>query len=220
MHKIAEAGITLNEEKCDISQNQVKFLGQIIDSNGIHPDPGKVTAVKQMNAPTNITELRRFLGMVNQLAKFTPQLSEATKPLRELLSSKNQWLWSDSQQQAFEAVRNMVSSDTILALFDPHRPTQVSADASSYGLGAVLMQQQPSGEWKPISYISRALTTTEQHYAQIEKEALAVTWACERLRNFLTGLQFHIHTDHKPLVPLFTTKGLGELPVRIQRFRL
>ena len=220
LHKIAEAGITLNEEKCDISQNQVKFLGQIIDSNGIHPDPGKVTAVKQMNAPTNITELRRFLGMVNQLAKFTPQLSEATKPLRELLSSKNQWLWSDSQQQAFEAVRNMVSSDTILAPFDPHRPTQVSADASSYGLGAVLMQQQPSGEWKPISYISRALTTTEQHYAQIEKEALAVTWACERLRDFLTGLQFHIHTDHKPLVPLFTTKGLDELPVRIQRFRL
>ena len=167
-----------------------------------------------------ILELRRFLGMVNQLAKFTPQLSEATKPLRELLSSKNQWLWSDSQQQAFEAVRNMVSSDTILALFDPHRPTQVSADASSYGLGAVLMQQQPSGECKPISYISQALTTTEQRYAQIEKEALAVTWACERLRDFLTGLQFHIHTDHKLLVPLFTTKGLDELPVRIQRFRL
>ena len=193
--KIAEAGITLNEEKCEFSQSQVKFLGQIVDSNGIHPDPGKVTAIKQMNAPTNITELSRFLGMVNQLAKFTPQLSEATKPLRELLSSKNQWLWSDNQTQAFETVRNMVSSDSILALFDPHRSTRVSADASSYGLGAVLTQQQPSGEWKPISYISRALTTTEQRYAQIEKEALAVTWACERLRDFLTGLQFHIHTD-------------------------
>ena len=171
-------------------------------------------------APTDIKELRRFLGMVNQLAKFTPQLSDATKSLRELLSSKNQWLWSDVQQQAFEAVQNMVSSDRVLALFDPHRPTRVSADASSYGLGAVLTQQQPSGEWKPISYISRALSTTEQHYAQIEKEALAVTWACEQLRDFLTGLQFHIHTDHKPLVPLLTTKGLDELPVRIQRFHL
>ena len=96
-------------------------------------------------------------------------MSEATKPLRELLSSKNQWLWSDSQQQAFKAVQNMVSSDSILALFDPHRPTRVSADVSSSGLGAVLTQQKPSGEWKPISYIFRALTTTEQHYAQIEK---------------------------------------------------
>ena len=121
LHKIAAAGITLNQEKCEISQSQVKFLGQIVDSKGIHPDPGKVAAVKQMNAPTDVKELRRFLGMVNQLAKFTPQLSDATKPLRELLSSKNQWLWSDVQQQAFEAVRNMVSSDRVLALFDPHR---------------------------------------------------------------------------------------------------
>ena len=172
-----------------------------------------------MNPPTDIKELRRFLSMVNQLAKFTPQLSDATKSLHVLLNSKNQWLWSDVQQQAFEAVQNMVSSDRVLALFDPHRPTRVSADASSYGLGAVLTQQQPSGEWKPISYISRALSTTEQRYGQIKKEALDVTWACERLRDFLTGLLFHIHTDHKPLVPLLTTKGLDELPVRIQRFR-
>ena len=78
----------------------------------------------------------------------------------------------------------MVSSGRVLALLDPHRPTRVSADASSYGLRAVLTQQQPSGEWKPISYISRALTTTEQHHAQIEKEAPAVTWACEDFEIF------------------------------------
>ena len=135
-------------------------------------------------------------------------------------AQKNHWLWSDIQEQAFEAVQNMVNSERELTLFDPHRPTRVSADASSYGLGAILTQQQPSGEWKPVLYISRDLTTTEQRYAQIEKEALAVTWACERLRDFLTGLQFHIYTDHKPfsLVPLLTTKGLDELPIRIQRF--
>ena len=113
-----------------------------------------------------------------------------------------------------------MSSDSALALFDPCRPTTVSADASSYGVGAVLTQQQTSGEWKLVSHISRSLTQTEQRYAQIEKEALAVTWACERFQDFLTGLQFHIQTDHKPFVPLFTTKGLDELPIRIQRFRL
>ena len=220
LHKIAAAGITLNEDKCEIAKIQVKLLGQLIDKHGIHPDPGKVSAIKQMKAPTNITELRRFLGILNQLGKFIPQLAEATKPLRELLSAKSQWLWSSSQQQAFKTVQSMVSSDSALALFDPCRPTTVSADASSYGVGAVLTQQQVSGEWKPVSYISRSLTATEQCYAQIEKEALAVTWACERFRDFLTGLQFHIQTDHKPLVPLFTTKGLAELPVRVQRFRL
>ena len=82
------------------------------------------------------------------------------------------------------------------------------------------MQQQPTGEWKPIAYISRALTVTEQRYTQTEKEALAVTWACERFRDYLVDLHFHIETDHKPLVPLLTSKNLDELPIRVQCFRL
>jgi hypothetical protein len=96
----------------------------------------------------------------------------------------------------------------------------VLADASSYGLGAALLQRQPYGELKPISHISRLLTPTEQRYAQIEKEALAFTWACERFTDFLLGMEFHIHTDHKPLVPLFDAKNLDELPIRVQLFRL
>ena len=82
------------------------------------------------------------------------------------------------------------------------------------------MQQQPTGEWKPIAYISRALTVTEQLYTQTEKEALAVTWACEPFRDYLVDLHFHIETDHKPLVPLLTSKNLDELPIRVQCFRL
>ena len=220
LHKITVAGVTLKEDKCEIPKTQVKYLGQLIDKHRIHLDPGKVSAIKQMKTPTNITELGCFLGMINQLGKFIPQLAEVTKPLRELLSAKNQWLWSNSQQQAFKTVQSMVSSNSALALFDLCRPTTVSADTLSYGVGAVLTQQQVSGEWKPVSFISRSLTATEQCYAQIEKEALAVTWACERFRDFLTGLQFHIQTDHKPLIPMFTTKGLAELPVRVQHFHL
>jgi len=107
------------------------------------------------------------------------------------------------QQEAFNQLQSQVSSNCVLTLFDPCRKTCVSADASSFGLGAVLTQQQPSGEWRPVAYISRSMTPTEQHYAQIEKEALAVTWACERFRDYLIGLSFHIETDYKPLVPLF-----------------
>ena len=101
----------------------------------------------------------------------------------------------------------MVSSDSILVPFDPHRQTRVSADVSLYGLGAVLTQQQPSGELKPISYISRALTTTEQCYAQIEKEALAVTWFVRAQRFFDRFTVSHPYRS-QPLVPLLTTKGL------------
>ena len=114
----------------------------------------------------------------------------------------------------------MLTTTPVLALFDPKFDTVVSADASSYGLGAVLLQRQPGGELKPVAYISRSMTTTEQRYAQIEKEALALTWACERYSDYLIGLKFHIHTDHKPLVPLFSTKRLEKLPLRVQRFRL
>ena len=95
----------------------------------------------------------------------------------------------------------------------------VSADASSYGLGGVLLQRQLDGEFTPISYISRSLTLTEQRYAQIEKEALAFTWACEQFSDYLLGQRFHVQTDHKPQVPLFTSKPLDELPIRVQRFR-
>ena len=78
-----------------------------------------------------------------------------------------------------------------------------------------------NGERKPVAYKSRALTPTEQRYAKIEKEALAFTWACESLSDYLLGLRFHIETDHKPLVPLFSPKkGLDELPLQLQRFRL
>ena len=114
----------------------------------------------------------------------------------------------------------MLTTSPVLALFDPQYDTTLSADASSYGLGAVLLQRQPGGQLKPVAYISRSMTATEQLYAQIEKEALALMWVCERFSDYLIGLKFHIHTDHKPLVPLFSTKQLDELPLRVQRFRL
>ena len=80
------------------------------------------------------------------------------------------------------------------------------ADASSFGLGAVFKQKQPSGEYKAVAYTSRSLTETERRYAQIEKEGLAVTWATEKFQTYLLGSDFRIETDHKPLVPLLGMK--------------
>ena len=117
-------------------------------------------------------------------------------------------------------VKDILITSPVLALFDPSLETIVSADASSFGLGAVLMQRQMSGEQKPVAYILRSKLSTEQYYAQIEKEELAFTWACEHFSGYIIGLKFHIETYHKPLVPLFSTKNLDELPARVQRFRL
>ena len=97
--------------------------------------------------------------------------------------------------------------------------TRIAADASSYGLGAVLLQKQ-KGQWKPAAYASRPLTETKTRYAQIEKEALNTTWACERFSNYILGKSISIVTDHKPLVPLLNTKHLNSLPPCALRFRL
>ena len=129
-------------------------------------------------------------------------------------------MWGEAQKQAFGEVKSILSSSEVLALYSPERETMVSADASSYGLGAVNQQKRPDGHFRPISYISRALTPTEQRYAQIEKEALAVTWACEIFQHYLLGLHFKMETDHKPLVPLLSSKNLDEMPIRVQRFHL
>ena len=217
--RLEKAGLTLGIEKCAFDQPSVKFLGQIVDCKGIRPDPDKVKAIQEMSPPRNVSELRRFLGMINQQSKFSPCLVENTKPLRDLLSKKNHWCWSSIHQETFDSLKESLSTDVTLGLYDPNRETILSADASSYGLGAVLRQKQ-DGTVKPIAYASRSMTDTEQRYAQIEKEALALTWACERFQHYLVGAKFAIETDHKPLVPLLSTKSLDQVPIRVQRFRL
>ena len=220
LERLSSLGMTLNAEKCTFAQSSVKFLGHVIDNLGIRPDPDKVDAVVRFTTPTSPGDIRRLLGMVNQMSKFSPRLAEYTQPLRELLVKDRAWVWESAQQQAFERIKQMLISSPVLALFDPNLETILSADASSYGLGAVLLQRQVSGQLQQVAFVSRSMTPTEGRYAQIEKEALAFTWACERLADYLVGLTFHIQTDHKPLVPLFSTKDLEELPVRVQRFRM
>ena len=157
----------------------ITFLGQVVDKEGVKADPAKIRAVLELKPPTNVKELRCLLGMANQLSKFSPNLADQTKPLQDLLSAKNQWVWSESQETAFTKLKQLLNSNQILALYNPALSTVVSADASAYGLGAVLQQCQPNGNLRPVAYISRATTETEQKYSQIEKEALAATWACE-----------------------------------------
>ena len=140
LRRLEKAGLTLNERKCESSKNRVKFLGQIVDHTGVRPDPDKVAAIVHLRTPTCVGDICRFPGMTNQLSKFSHHLADKTKPLRDLLSNKNQWCWEEPQQRAFEEVKQMITRSSTLALFDPTQKTIVSADARSYGLGGVLLQ--------------------------------------------------------------------------------
>ena len=137
-------------------------------------------------------------------------------PLRELLSSKRAWLWGPSQQHAF---KTELTQPTVLALYDPKAEIKVCADAASSGLGAVPFQKFEES-WKPVMYASRSMSETEARYVQIEKEALAITWACEKFHDHILGQNFSIESDHRPLIPLLSTKNLDTMPPRILRFLL
>ena len=114
LDKLKSTGITLNAEKCEFSRSRVKFVGHIIDSEGIRADPDKVRAIADMEAPKNVSEVRRFLGMVNQLSKFSERLTPMTEPLRELLRKKNEWNWGHWQEEAFQSVKKELGSKPCL----------------------------------------------------------------------------------------------------------
>ena len=172
-----------------------------------------------MEKPKTLTELRRFMGMVNQLGKFSPNIAQLSKPLRELLSTKRAWVWGQPQEISFKNVKQELTKPVVLALYDPTAEVKICSDASAYGLGSVLFQQLNS-QWKAAACASRSMSDTEHRYSQIEKEALALVWSCQKFSNYILGKHIRLETDHKPLIPLLSKANLDSLPPRILRFRL
>ena len=134
-------------------------------------------------------------------------IADLSQPLRELLSTKKAWMWGPPQQESFVKVKAETATPRVLAHYDITAETKVCADASSYGLGAVLLQTQ--GElWKPVTFASCSPSGTKQRYAQIEKEVLVLTWACERSSEYIIGKEILLETDHKPLFHYWETRVL------------
>ena len=189
-----KCGLTLNAEKCEFCKQSIQLLGHIIDIHGIRAYPDKVKAIVDMLPPANTTEVRRFLGMANQLGTFSQELADASAPLHALLRKNMPYYWEQQQNDLLVCVKRWRSLTGNLCLYDRCKRTIVSADASSFVLGCVLMQRQEIEDWKRVSFASRALTQAEKRYAQIGKEALAITWACERFSDYPIGLNFETKT--------------------------
>lgn len=214
LERSIEKGIRLNEDKLEVGVTQVPYFGHIISSEGLKPDPSKVSAVKDMQPPRNKAELETVLGMINYLAKFAPNLSEITSPLRSLLVKDVQFSWDHPQAQAFEKVKEVITQSPVLAYFDHDKDLTLQVDASKFGLGATLMQ-----DGKPIAFASKSLTQSEINNAQIEKEMFAILFGCKHFHQFVYGRLVHIETDHKPLVSIMS-KPLHVAPPRLQRMML
>ena len=203
LKRLEEAGLRLNRDKCFFLRPCIEYLAHLIDKDGIHPTQEKVQAIKEAPAPTNLTQLRSFLGLINYYNKFLPNLAAKLTPLYSLLNKGQKWHWNQEQQAAFQAAKDALQSDSLLVHYDTRKPLLLACDASDYGIGAVLSHVVGDGQEQPIAYISRTLTPAEKHYSQLEKEALAIIFAVKKFHRYLLGRHFVIESDHQPLKTLF-----------------
>ncbi|XP_058456465.1 uncharacterized protein K02A2.6-like [Malaya genurostris] len=204
--KLQESNVKLNDSKCVYGVTQLKFLGHILSASGIRPDTDKLESIRNFRAPCSKEETRSFLGLVNYVGKFIPNLATLTDPLRQLTKQQNKFTWNSDHQVAFDNLKRYMTNPVTLGYFDDDDQTQLIADASPVGLGAVLIQINDRGP-RIISYASRSLTDVERRYAQIEREALALVWAVERFHFYLYGRSFELITDHKPLETIFSPRS-------------
>lgn len=222
LQRLQENGLRVKKAKCDFGKTQIEYLGHMLDGKGVYPSKDKVRAVHDAPTPTNIKELRAFLGLVNYYGRFLPQQSTVLAPLYRLLKDQTKWGWSKVEQNAFDRCKEMLASDKVLVHYDPNLPLSLACDASAYGIGAVIQHTTPDGQEHPIAYASRTLSPAEKNYSQIEKEALSLVYGVKKFHQYLWGRKFNLITDHKPLLTLFGEhKGLPTMAAaRIQRWAI
>ena len=203
-------GLVFNPEKCSLKADSVMFFGCLYDRNGIRPDPAKVKAIQAMPTPTCLCEPQEFIGMVTYLSKFIRGLSDLQEPLHALTKKDVQFEWTPSHKQQFNIIKNSISSTTTLCYFDTNKPVVLQVEVSKIGLGATILQDD-----QPVAYASKALTDTERHWANIEREAYALVFECEQFHTYVYGRHFTIESDHKPLEQIIH-KNLVDTPTRLQ----
>ena len=212
----------LKRTKCVFMAHSVEYLGHRISKEGITPTEDKVRAITEAPEPSNVSELRAFLGLINYYSKFLPNLSTVLAPLYKLLLKTATWKWRSQEREAFQEAKSLLQSPQLLVHYDPRKELILTCDASPVRLGAVLSHRMDGGTERPIAYASRSLTVAERNYAQIDKEALAIVFGVKKYHQYLYGRNFIIYSDHKPLIYLFSEQKAipATASARVQRWAL
>ena len=222
LERLQSKGLRCRKEKCQFAKPKVEYLGHVLSNEGISMG-GKVDAVRAMPVPNDVTGLRSFLGSVQFYSKFLPpNFSTLASPLYQLLRNNVPWKWDKPEQEAFDSLKQLLSSEKVLVHFDPSIPLGISCDASNVGIGATLFHRYENGDERPIANVSKTLTSAQRNYSQIQKEALAIIFALKKFYQYIFARNFILVTDHKPLVALFgPTKPIPGLAAnRLARWAL
>ena len=223
LHRLRDCGLHAKPSKCELGYRSLRYLGHIVGQGRMTPVEDKVIAIQAMEKPSNVTQLRSFLGSTGYYQKFIPGFNSVAAPLHDMLKGKTGKKtpveWTSAGEVAFTRLKEALIGKPVLQLIDPELPFILQTDASDDGLGAVLLQVRTGDarELAPVMYASRKLKPAERNYSVIEKEALAVYWAFKKFEVYLYGRHFVLRTDHRPLLHL---QSADKLNPRLKRWSL
>lgn len=218
LKRLASANIRVNFKKCKFFVESLQYLGHLITKDGLLPSPEKLSTIEQAKTPSNETELKAYLGLINYYNKFIPNMSTRLRCLYNLLKKDEKFIWTNTCEEAFQQSKKSLLSANILDFYDPTKPLIVVTDASSYGLGGVLAQLVDGLE-RPICFTSFSLNAAQKKYPILHLEALALVCVVKKFHKFLFGQKFKVFTDHKPLLGIFGKDGRNSVFVtRLQRY--
>ena len=221
-HCLRQAGLKLKPSKSIFVRPEVLFLGHVVSAEGVQTDPKKTETISTSPHPTSIAEVRSFLGLTGYYRRFVKNYAAIAiaiaSPLSDLTGKRKQFVWGDEQELAFERLKEVLSSPSVLAYpnFTGEHPFCLKTDASDTAIGAIVTQVQ-DGKERVIAYGSRKLNSAEQLYAVTDREALPVVWGMIHFKPYLYGRRFLVLTDHQPITNLKTMKDpRGKFARRLQ----
>ena len=210
LYRLYACGLKVNKDKCSFYQDEVKFLGKIVDRRGVRLDSSTTDAILNMPAPVDKSQLRSFLGHISYVSRHIPDLKSARAPLDKLIKPDVQFVWDKVHEDAFLKCKTLASNSALLTHFDPSLPLVLTTDASPYGVGACLSHKvtiDNKTRLLPIAYASASLKDSQKNYSQIDREGLGVYWGVNHFRQYLLCKDFELHTDCSALVKIFGPKN-------------
>lgn len=220
--RITDAGLTVSSEKSKFCAQQLKYLGYILDHQGVRPNPEKVSAMSDYPTPKSVKDVRRLLGLAGWYRRFIPHFASITAPISDLLKkNKSKFSWTLEANEAFNKLKSILVSEPILSCPDYSKKIIIQCDASDLGIGGILVQGEGSEE-KIIAYMSEKLSSAERKYQTTERECLAVIRSIEKFRPYIEGTKFTVVTDHASLLWLTNLKDpsgrVGRWALRLQAY--